>query len=87
MMADKRCFRRCFVIPIHCPVHFSSSFPRDKAFFLVAFFPFASFLLRPGNTPDREQAIRQRDLITAVEIPALPRPLRSRYLKVRDRQS
>jgi xanthine dehydrogenase YagS FAD-binding subunit len=26
-------------------------------------------------------------LITAVEIPALPRPLRSGYLKVRDRQS
>ncbi|MFD7406530.1 FAD binding domain-containing protein [Streptomyces sp. NPDC059866] len=49
--------------------------------------PFADFLLRPGNTPDREQAVRQGELITAVEIPALPRPLRSGYLKVRDRQS
>ncbi|MBA4862016.1 xanthine dehydrogenase family protein subunit M [Streptomyces sp. PSKA54] len=49
--------------------------------------PFADFLLRPGNTPNREQAIRQGELITAVEIPALPRPLRSGYLKVRDRQS
>ncbi|MBA2951934.1 FAD binding domain-containing protein [Streptomyces himalayensis] len=49
--------------------------------------PFADFLLRPGNTPDREQALRQGVLITAVEIPALPRPLRSGYLKVRDRQS
>ena len=29
----------------------------------------------------------QRALITAVEIPALPRPLKSGYLKVRDRQS
>ncbi|GAA3794657.1 FAD binding domain-containing protein [Streptomyces phyllanthi] len=49
--------------------------------------PFADFLLRPGNTPHREHAIRQGELITAVEIPALPRPLRSGYLKVRDRQS
>lgn len=49
--------------------------------------PFADFLLRPGNTPQREQAIRQGELITAVEIPALPRPLKSGYLKVRDRQS
>ncbi|WP_330288012.1 FAD binding domain-containing protein [Streptomyces sp. NBC_00576] len=48
---------------------------------------FADFLLRPGSTPQREQALRQGELITAVEIPALPRPLRSGYLKVRDRQS
>ncbi|MBR8638245.1 xanthine dehydrogenase family protein subunit M [Streptomyces tuirus] len=49
--------------------------------------PFADFLLRPGRTPDREQALGQGELITTVEIPALPRPLRSGYLKVRDRQS
>ncbi|MGW2287088.1 FAD binding domain-containing protein [Streptomyces phaeochromogenes] len=49
--------------------------------------PFADFLLKPGDTPQREQAIRQGELITAVEIPALPRPLKSGYLKVRDRQS
>ncbi|MFE2498480.1 FAD binding domain-containing protein [Streptomyces scopuliridis] len=49
--------------------------------------PFADFLLRPGNTPDSEQALRQGELITAVEIPAYPRPLRSGYVKVRDRQS
>ncbi|WSQ06716.1 xanthine dehydrogenase family protein subunit M [Streptomyces sp. NBC_01231] len=48
---------------------------------------FDDFLLRPGRTPDREQAIRKGELITAVEIPALPQPLRSGYLKVRDRQS
>lgn len=49
--------------------------------------PFADFLLRPGSTPQREHALRKGELITAVEIPALPRPLRSGYLKVRDRQS
>lgn len=48
---------------------------------------FADFLLRPGDTPNREQALRRGELITAVEIPALPRPLKSGYLKVRDRQS
>ncbi|QNP68105.1 xanthine dehydrogenase family protein subunit M [Streptomyces roseirectus] len=48
---------------------------------------FADFLLRPGTTPNREQALRKGELITAVEIPALPRPLKSGYLKVRDRQS
>ncbi|MFG3035174.1 FAD binding domain-containing protein [Streptomyces sp. NPDC048253] len=49
--------------------------------------PFADFLLRPGSTPNREQALRRGELITAVEVPALPRPLKSGYLKVRDRQS
>ncbi|MER7407168.1 xanthine dehydrogenase family protein subunit M [Streptomyces sp. NPDC000070] len=49
--------------------------------------PFVDFLLRPGSTPDREHAIRKGELITAVEVPALPRPLKSGYLKVRDRQS
>ncbi|WP_116203034.1 FAD binding domain-containing protein [Amycolatopsis circi] len=45
------------------------------------------FLLPPGTTPDREHAISPGELITAVEVPAHPRPLRSGYLKVRDRQS
>ncbi|MEU5634384.1 xanthine dehydrogenase family protein subunit M [Streptomyces rishiriensis] len=49
--------------------------------------PFVDFHLRPGSTPQREQALRKGELITAVEIPALPRPLRTGYLKVRDRQS
>lgn len=48
---------------------------------------FADFLLHPGSTPRREQCLGKGELITAVEIPALPRPLRSGYLKVRDRQS
>ncbi|MBT3155353.1 xanthine dehydrogenase family protein subunit M [Streptomyces sp. CHD11] len=47
----------------------------------------ADFLLRPGSTPSREQALRPGELITAVDVPARPRPLRSGYLKVRDRQS
>jgi xanthine dehydrogenase YagS FAD-binding subunit len=45
------------------------------------------FLLRPASTPDREHDLRPGELITDVEIPAHPRPLRSGYLKVRDRQS
>ncbi|GAB3460774.1 FAD binding domain-containing protein [Actinophytocola sediminis] len=49
--------------------------------------PFGDFLLQPGATPNREQALHPGELITAVEIPAHPRPLRSGYLKVRDRQS
>ncbi|MGW6907955.1 FAD binding domain-containing protein [Streptomyces sp. NPDC054940] len=49
--------------------------------------PFADFLLRPGATPNREHALKPGELITAVEIPALPRPLKSAYLKIRDRQS
>jgi xanthine dehydrogenase YagS FAD-binding subunit len=49
--------------------------------------PFADFLLKPGSTPHREHALRKGELITAVELPVLPRPLRSGYLKVRDRQS
>ncbi|ADJ47506.1 carbon-monoxide dehydrogenase medium subunit [Amycolatopsis mediterranei S699] len=49
--------------------------------------PFTDFLLRPGTTPDREQALRPGELITAVEVPAYPRTLKSGYLKVRDRQS
>ncbi|MEV0932188.1 xanthine dehydrogenase family protein subunit M [Streptomyces phaeochromogenes] len=48
---------------------------------------FTDFLLQPGSTPQHEQTLRQGELITAVEIPALPRPLKSGYLKVRDRQS
>ncbi|WP_210582614.1 xanthine dehydrogenase family protein subunit M [Streptomyces sp. GESEQ-4] len=49
--------------------------------------PITDFLLQPGSTPDREQALQPGELITSVEIPALPRPLKSGYLKVRDRQS
>ncbi|MGR6919213.1 FAD binding domain-containing protein [[Actinomadura] parvosata] len=47
----------------------------------------SAFLLRPGDTPDREHDLRPGELITAVEIPPQPRASRSGYLKVRDRQS
>lgn len=49
--------------------------------------PLADFLLRPGDTPDREHDLRPGELITEVQIPPHPQPLRSGYLKVRDRQS
>ncbi|MDO0933723.1 xanthine dehydrogenase family protein subunit M [Streptomyces sp. DG2A-72] len=49
--------------------------------------PFADFHLKPGSTPHREQDLRPGELITAVEMPPYPRPLKSGYLKVRDRQS
>ncbi|MFI0444260.1 FAD binding domain-containing protein [Actinomadura sp. 6N118] len=47
----------------------------------------ADFLLRPGDTPDREHNLRPGELITGMEVPPHPQPLRSGYLKVRDRQS
>ncbi|MDQ1007823.1 CO/xanthine dehydrogenase Mo-binding subunit [Streptomyces sp. V4I23] len=49
--------------------------------------PFADFLLRPGSTRNLEQALKQGELVTAVETPAHSHPLKSGYLKVRDRQS
>jgi xanthine dehydrogenase YagS FAD-binding subunit len=41
----------------------------------------------PGDTPDIETELRAGELITAVEIPALPFAMRSSYRKVRDRSS
>jgi xanthine dehydrogenase YagS FAD-binding subunit len=41
----------------------------------------------PGDTPDIETELRPGELITAVEIPALPFAQRSSYRKVRDRSS
>ena len=49
--------------------------------------PLDEFLLVPGGTPDREHDIRPGELITSIEVPPPPGPLRSGYLKVRDRQS
>ena len=45
------------------------------------------FVLRPGRHPEREHDLGEDELITGIEIPAQPKPLRSGYLKVRDRQS
>lgn len=41
----------------------------------------------PGDEPDRDTVLDPGDLITAVELPALPFAARSRYRKVRDRAS
>jgi len=41
----------------------------------------------PGDTPDIETELGAGELITAVEIPALPFTVRSSYRKVRDRSS
>jgi xanthine dehydrogenase YagS FAD-binding subunit len=49
--------------------------------------PFADFHRLPGNTPNVETNLQPNELITAVDLPALPFATRSHYLKVRDRAS
>lgn len=49
--------------------------------------PFLDFHLLPGNSPEKENVLQPGDLITAVELPALPFAAHSTYIKVRDRQS
>ena len=49
--------------------------------------PFGDFHLLPGDTPNVETVIRPGELITAVELPALPIAATSTYRKVRDRAS
>jgi xanthine dehydrogenase YagS FAD-binding subunit len=49
--------------------------------------PIAAFHLPPGDRPDRETVLEPGELITAVDIPALPFAVRSVYVKVRDRAS
>ena len=49
--------------------------------------PFTEFHLMPGDHPERETVLEHGELITAVELPALPFAARSHYLKVRDRAS
>ena len=49
--------------------------------------PFADFHLLPGQTPQLEHNLKRGELITYVEIPALPFASKSHYLKVRDRAS
>ena len=45
------------------------------------------FFLTPGHTPHREHPLEHGELITAIEVPSAPVARRSRYLKVRDRES
>jgi xanthine dehydrogenase YagS FAD-binding subunit len=49
--------------------------------------PFAEFHRLPGNTPNVETNLQPNELITAVDLPAIPFAARSHYLKVRDRAS
>jgi xanthine dehydrogenase YagS FAD-binding subunit len=49
--------------------------------------PITEFYLQPGDTPERETVLRPGELITAVRIPHPGPAEKSRYLKVRDRQS
>jgi xanthine dehydrogenase YagS FAD-binding subunit len=49
--------------------------------------PFGDFHRLPGNTPDQDTNLAHDELITAVDLPALPFARRSHYLKVRDRAS
>lgn len=48
---------------------------------------FADFHTLPGDHPEIENTLQHDELITAVEIPALPFATNSIYLKVRDRAS
>jgi xanthine dehydrogenase YagS FAD-binding subunit len=49
--------------------------------------PFADFHLLPGNTPHIEHVLKRDELITSIDLPALPFAAKSHYLKVRDRAS
>lgn len=49
--------------------------------------PVTAFHRLPGDAPHRDTVLRHGELITAVELPALPYATRSRYRKVRDRAS
>ncbi|MBA3650098.1 MAG: xanthine dehydrogenase family protein subunit M [Chthoniobacterales bacterium] len=49
--------------------------------------PVVDFHRLPGNTPQVETSLQPNELITAVDLPAMPVAVRSHYLKVRDRAS
>ena len=49
--------------------------------------PLVDFHLVPGAHPERETVLQPGELITAVDVPALPWARRSHYRKVRDRAS
>lgn len=49
--------------------------------------PILDFHCLPGNTPHIETVLERGELITAVDLPALPIARKSVYLKVRDRAS
>jgi CO/xanthine dehydrogenase FAD-binding subunit len=49
--------------------------------------PLTEFYVVPGDRPEVENVLRHGELLTAIDIPLLPRGTRSGYLKVRDRAS
>jgi xanthine dehydrogenase YagS FAD-binding subunit len=49
--------------------------------------PLVDFHRLPGDEPERDTVLKHGELITAVELPALPVAARSVYRKVRDRRS
>ena len=49
--------------------------------------PFSQFYVAYGDDPAKENVLNHDDLITAVDLPALPFAKKSHYLKVRDRAS
>jgi xanthine dehydrogenase YagS FAD-binding subunit len=49
--------------------------------------PVVDFHRLPGDTPDKDTVLEHGELITAVELPALPFAAHSTYRKVRDRAS
>ena len=49
--------------------------------------PMTEFHRLPGNTPQVETNLRSGELITAIDLPAIPYAKRSRYVKIRDRHS
>ena len=81
--------------------HCIATHPSDVAVALVAFdatvrtvgpdgersIPFDDFFLLPGSTPDVEHPLAQGELITAIDVRAVPVARRSVYVKFRDRES
>lgn len=49
--------------------------------------PLVDFHVTPGALPSRETVLQHGELITAVDVPALPWAVKSHYRKVRDRAS
>jgi xanthine dehydrogenase YagS FAD-binding subunit len=49
--------------------------------------PFHTLHRAPGDTPHLENTLKPGELITGIQLPALPFAVRSHYLKVRDRAS
>jgi xanthine dehydrogenase YagS FAD-binding subunit len=49
--------------------------------------PISEFYLLPGNTPQNETILSPGDLVTHVNVPALPVETRTIYIKLRDRAS